>query len=107
MLESGDCDYVFSVTRYPYPIQRAVRITPAGRVEMFDPNLFNTRSQDLEEAFHDAGQFYWGRPQAWLSGTPIFSPRSVPLVLPAHRVQDIDTPDDWTRAELMFGALRP
>lgn len=104
MLDSSDCEYVFSATRYPYPIQRAMRVTPSGRVEMFNPDLFHIRSQDLEEAFHDAGQFYWGRPQAWLQGKPIFSPRSAALVLPSHRVQDIDTPEDWTRAELMFRA---
>lgn len=105
-LEAKDCDYVFSVTRYSSPIQRALRVTPAGRLEMFHPELFHTRSQDLEEAFHDAAQFYWGRPQAWLAGTPVFSPRSVPLILPSSRVQDIDTPEDWERAELMFAALR-
>lgn len=62
LVEAG-CDYVFSVTSFPFPIQRAIRINAAGRVEMFYPEHFNTRSQDLEEAYHDAGQFYWGRPR--------------------------------------------
>jgi len=60
MLQAERCDYVFSVTSYPFPIQRSIRITAAGRVEMFYPDQFKTRSQDLEEAYHDAGQFYWG-----------------------------------------------
>lgn len=105
MLEDTGCDYAFSVTSYASPIQRAIRITPQGRVEMFYPECFNTRSQDLEEAFHDAGQFYWGQDGAWLAGKPIFSSDAAPLILPRHRVQDIDTPEDWIRAEWMFRAM--
>ena len=106
MLTEAGCDYAFSVAKYAFPIQRAIRITRAGRVEMFSPEHFNTRSQDLEEAYHDAGQFYWGRAEAWLQGRMIFSPDAAPVVLPRNRVQDIDTPEDWTRAEWMFKALR-
>ncbi len=105
LLESG-ADYVFSVTSYAFPIQRALRVAANGRVEMFQPQHLNTRSQDLEAAYHDAGQFYWGRADAWLAGRPILAGRSAPFILPRHRVQDIDTAEDWTRAELMFGALR-
>lgn len=105
ILHEMGSDYAFSVTSYPFPIQRAIRITEQGRVEMFNPEHFNTRSQDLEEAYHDAGQFYWGRASAWLQGTMIFSPDSAPVLLPRHRVQDIDTPEDWLRAEWMFKAM--
>lgn len=101
VLESTGTDYTFSVTNYAFPIQRAIRITSAQRVEMFQPAQFNTRSQDLEEAYHDAGQFYWGRAEAWLMNKPLFSENSTPFRLPRHRVQDIDTPEDWQRAELM------
>ena len=104
-LKENDAEYAFSVTSYAFPIQRAVRITQEGRIQMLDPQQFATRSQDLEEAYHDAGQFYWGKAQAWVDGTPIFSERAVPVVLPRHRVQDIDTPEDWLRAELMFRML--
>jgi N-acylneuraminate cytidylyltransferase len=102
--ETG-ADYAFSVTSYPFPIQRAIRMTPEGRVAMFQPELFSTRSQDLEPAWHDAGQFYWGRTEAWLAGTSVFGPKSAPVPLPRHRVQDIDTPEDWERAERMLRAL--
>ncbi len=105
-LQSTDADYAFSVTSYAFPIQRAIRITAEHRVEMFQPEHFSTRSQDLEEAWHDAGQFYWGRASAWLAQKPIFSTDSVPIPLPRYRVQDIDTPEDWHRAELMFNALQ-
>jgi N-acylneuraminate cytidylyltransferase len=106
ILEETGSDYAFSVTSYAFPIQRAIRLTEQGRVEMFSPEHFNTRSQDLEEAYHDAGQFYWGRASAWLQGKMIFSPDSAPVLLPRHRVQDIDTPDDWLRAEWMCKAMQ-
>lgn len=105
-LSNNDCDYAFSVTSYAFPIQRAIRITPADRVEMFNPEHFNTRSQDLEEAYHDAGQFYWGRVSAWLEGKILFGTYAVPVKLPRHRVQDIDTPEDWERAEWLFKAMQ-
>jgi len=105
-LLAGGADYAFGVASYAFPIQRAIRRTSDGRVEMFDPAQFQTRSQDLEEAWHDAGQFYWGKAEAWRAELPIFARRSVPVVLPRHRVQDIDTPEDWTRAEWLFRALQ-
>lgn len=99
------CDYAFSVTSYAFSIQRALRITPQNRVEMFAPDEFQTRSQDLEEAYHDAGQFYWGTAAAWLAECPIFGAKSTPIILPRHRVQDIDTVEDWITAEWMFKAM--
>lgn len=106
LVAAPDCNYAFSVTSYPFPIQRAIRITDGERVEMFNPEHFNTRSQDLEEAWHDAGQFYWGWARAWVAGEPVFSPKSVPLRLPRQRVQDIDTLEDWSRAEWLFKAMQ-
>lgn len=106
VLTDTGSDYAFSVTSYAFPIQRAIRITDVGRVEMFNPAHFNTRSQDLEDAYHDAGQFYWGRTSAWLEERIVFSPASAPVLLPRHRVQDIDTPQDWVRAEWMFKTLQ-
>lgn len=104
-LEKTEVDYVFSATTFPFPIQRAIRLNQEGCVSMFYPEHALTRSQDLEEAFHDAGQFYWGKASAWLNGQPIFGPTSRLHLLPRFRVQDIDTPEDWYRAELMFRAL--
>jgi pseudaminic acid cytidylyltransferase len=97
-------EYAFSATTFAYPIQRAFKRSGDG-VEMFYPQFASTRSQDLEEAFHDAGQFYWAKPQTWLAKKKVFSPQSVMVELPRHLVQDIDTPEDWTRAELMYKAL--
>jgi pseudaminic acid cytidylyltransferase len=105
ILQSSNADYAFSVTSYAFPIQRAIRITSEQRVEMFQPEHFNTRSQDLEEAWHDAGQFYWGNAESWIAQKPLFSHDAAPVPLPRHRVQDIDTPEDWEQAEWMFESL--
>lgn len=99
-LNSGHWDFAFAVTDYAAPIFRSFRQTVEGGIEMFFPEHFATRSQDLPLAFHDAGQFYWGTPDAWLSGKRIFDRRSKPIQIPRWRVQDIDTPDDWERAEM-------
>lgn len=106
MLQEPGVDYVFTCNSFGYPIQRALRRTASGGCEMFWPRHRETRSQDLEPAFHDAGQFYCGRREAWLEQRPLFTPASRMLVLPRHRVQDIDTPEDWQRAELLFQLLQ-
>jgi N-acylneuraminate cytidylyltransferase len=92
--------FVFSATRYRFPIQRAIRIDCNGRSSMFQQEHAITRSQDMEDAFHDAGQFYWARPEAWMEDSIIFE-GGRPIVIPHWRVQDIDNEEDWTRAELM------
>lgn len=97
--------FAFSVTSYPFPIQRAIKINHDGAVEPFFPEHVFTRSQDLQEAYHDAAQFYWGTAQAFLQEEILFSPASVPVILPRHLVRDIDTPQDWHEAELMLRAL--
>lgn len=103
LIESG-ADYAFTVTSFVYPIQRAIRITATGRLEMFHPENYEARSQDLEEAYHDAGQFYWGRSQAFLEESPLFTEHAAPVLLRRYQVQDIDTVEDWNFAELMFKA---
>jgi pseudaminic acid cytidylyltransferase len=104
-LSRSDAAFAFSVTSYAFPIQRAVRITPEGRVDAIYPEHRMTRSQDLEHAYHDAGQFYWGTARAFLEDMPLFAPHSIGVILPRHLVQDIDTLEDWNQAELMYGAI--
>lgn len=105
ILQNSGADYTLSVTSYAFPIQRAIKLKN-GRVEMFQPEHFQTRSQDLEEAWHDAGQFYWGKAAAWLKGGIVFSPSSAAVVLPRYRVQDIDTYEDWQYAEALFKLIK-
>lgn len=105
LLESGDWQYVFSATTFAFPIFRSFRVTATHGVQMFFPEHFLTRSQDLPEALHDAGQFYWGRPQAWLERRRIFDEGSTIVAIPRWRVQDIDTAEDWHRAETIARTL--
>ena len=97
--------YIFAVTEYPFPIQRAIMLHEDNHVSMFDDDHFNTRSQDLISAWHDAGQFCWGDSQSWLDHKQVFTPESRAIKLPRYRVQDIDTIDDWLMAEYMYRAI--
>ena len=97
--------FVFTATPYASPIERAIRINAmSGEAYMCQPDQFCKRSQDIETAYHDAGQFYWGRSNAWLHSGNLFQ-CGKPLLLPRWRVLDIDTEDDWTHAELLAVAL--
>jgi pseudaminic acid cytidylyltransferase len=100
----GGVGYTFPVTGFPSPIQRALRRTPDGAVQPFHPEYVNTRTQDLELAFHDAGQFYWAQARTWLDGLSIHG-HGAAIVLPEWRVVDIDTADDWARAEALFETM--
>ena len=93
--------YVNSIVSYAYPIQRAVSKDANGRIEMLNPSLALTRSQDLEETFHDAGQWYWGRANTWLSQEKLLS-NAIGVQIPRWRAQDIDTEEDWQMAEKLF-----
>ncbi|TFH81359.1 pseudaminic acid cytidylyltransferase [Pseudomonas kribbensis] len=101
-----DKSFAFSVTDFGFPVQRALTLDGEGAVTALYPEFRNTRSQDLPVAFQDAGQFYWGHSEAWLSGEILYSPASLPVILPRHLVQDIDTAEDWKRAEYLYAALK-
>lgn len=91
-------DYASTVVRFGHPIQRALDLDADGSVRFIDPEAAAQRTQDLPPRWHDGGQFYWGRAEAWRGATPIL-PNSVGYELPSHRAVDIDTEDDWLRAE--------
>jgi N-acylneuraminate cytidylyltransferase len=101
-----DKAFAFSVCNFGFPVQRALTLDGQGALTALYPEFRNTRSQDLPEAFQDAGQFYWGRSEAWLRGEVLYSPASLPVILPRHLVQDIDTLEDWKRAEYLYAALK-
>jgi len=105
LIDSG-ANYCFSVTSFPFPVQRSIKITSLNRVNMLYPEYFNYRSQDLEEAYHDAGQFYWGESNAFKEELPFFSEFATPYLIPRFLVQDIDTNEDWIRAEAMYQVLQ-
>lgn len=105
LLKRSDKDFAFPVTEFPSAIQRALRRLPDGSMQPFYPQYEMTRTQDLEPAYHDVGQFYWGKSGAWLSGKRIHS-NGIGLPIPNWRAVDIDTPDDWVRAEILYKLLK-
>lgn len=100
-----DKQMAFSVTRFPYPVQRGFTLTKDKIIIPLQPECIPCRSQDLDQVYHDAGQFYWGTPKAFQETLSVFSAHAIPVILPSYRVQDIDTPEDWTRAELLHQAF--
>ncbi|WP_310442333.1 pseudaminic acid cytidylyltransferase [Sulfurimonas sp.] len=104
-LKNSDAINAFSATSMPFPIQRTFKLDKNGRCEMFTPEHYGTRSQDLEEAFQDAGQFYWSKLDK-KSSEIMFGKDSIPIILPRYLVQDIDTLEDWIRAEYMYEAVK-
>ena len=104
-LKNSNAKNAFSCTSMPFPIQRTFMITSDERCEMFWEENFMKRSQDLEEAFQDAGQFYWTNLNI-KSDEIMFGKDSIPIILPRYLVQDIDTLEDWTRAEFMYEAIK-
>jgi pseudaminic acid cytidylyltransferase len=102
----SQASYVFSVCDFAFPVQRALTLNAQGALTPLYPEFRQTRSQDLPPAYQDAGQFYWGRSDAWLRGDAVFSELSLPQILPRYLVEDIDTAEDWTRAEYLYAALK-
>lgn len=100
-LAARGADFAFSVTSFPFPVQRALLRSSSGSMRPMFPEHIASRSQDLDEAYHDAGQFYWGQADAFLEERSLYGDNSIGILLPRHRVQDIDTEEDWRRAELM------
>lgn len=95
---------IVSVTSFGYPIQRALSLDHHGRVHLIDPELANVRSQDLPERWHDAGQFIWGSAREWLLAESVFS-SAIGVAVPRWRVIDIDTEEDWQRAEVLVRTI--
>lgn len=104
-LKNSDAINSFSATSMPFPIQRTFKLDKNGRCEMFMPEHYESRSQDLEIAYQDAGQFYWSKSNH-NSNEIMFSKDSIPILLPRHLVQDIDTPEDWVRAEIIYQLMQ-
>ena len=102
ILKKTKLNYVFPVTNFAYPILRSFKIDKNNKIKMFFPKYYQFRSQDVHEAFHDAGQFYWGKTDAWLKNKKLFSKNSFPMPIQRSRVLDIDTIEDWKIAEKMF-----
>lgn len=101
-LRESKSDSLIACGAYDYPIQRALFLNKDKRIEMFSPEHINTRTQDCEDAYHDAGQLYLSTLNAVLAGLGEFSNDSTMFILPRHKVIDIDTPEDYEFAERLF-----
>lgn len=102
--ESG-ADYCISMCAYDFPWQRACRIGADGLAVPVDRRSIMMRSQDLEPRYHDAGAFYWASGDVWMSGKSPWETSAAAFLLPEERVLDIDTPEDFRKAELMYLAM--
>lgn len=106
LFQQGKPDYLFTANQFLFPIQRALLENENGKIRAFDPENIDKRSQDLPHTFHDAGQLYIAHTSTWLDASKeIFSENSQMFKLPSYIVQDIDTPEDWKRAEVMYKVL--
>lgn len=97
-----NASFCFSASTFDFPIQRALCLNEHGVLTTLFPEHIDKRSQDLVEAIHDAGQFYWATTKDWLEDGHIFGERSKPIMLPRHRIQDLDTEEDWQRLTQLF-----
>lgn len=97
---------IFPIVKFSYPIWRGVKISENGEVEMVWPNFINTRSQDLEDVYHDAGQWYWIDLNKLSLNSKIFSDNSASVELDPICVQDLDNESDWQMAELKYELLQ-
>jgi pseudaminic acid cytidylyltransferase len=105
LLTNTGADYSFPVTEFPSAIQRAMRLLCDSRMVPMFPEYELTRTQDLDPTYFDVGQFYWASAESWLTCPRIHS-NGVGHPIPNWRVVDIDTPDDWARAELLFRIIK-
>jgi N-acylneuraminate cytidylyltransferase len=97
---------VYPVIAFSYPILRSLKMDEQGYISMNWPEYLNTRSQDLEPAYHDAGAFYWMKTEALLEYKTIITPQTGGIVVDEITVQDIDTETDWALAELKYRLLQ-
>ena len=102
IMNTGNWHFVFSVAKHDLPVFRSFKESEHGGVEMLFPEFSNCRSQDLPEAFYDAGQFYFGKGSSWINNSQIFGEKSYAYKISNERVQDIDTSSDWKKAERKF-----
>lgn len=99
LLKQGDS--VMPVVKYSYPIQRSINIKE-NLVFMNCPKYVNTRSQDLEDMYHDCGQFYFLKTEALRKTKALFTERTIPYIMSDLEVQDIDHLEDWKIAEMKY-----
>ena len=104
IIKTEGAQFIYPVAEYAHPIQRAMRRLANGKMEFLSPHFESTRTQEFEKTYHDAGQFYWGKTSSWLAHNKMHT-NGLAMPIPNWRVVDIDSVDDWKRAELIFNSL--
>ena len=102
ILQEGDWDYVISANKLNFLPQRTFMVGPNKRVKQHFDQFENKRTQDIDPSYRDAAQFYWGRASTWLARLPIFSSKSTIIEILRENTFDIDTMEDWDRAESLL-----
>jgi pseudaminic acid cytidylyltransferase len=102
VLDNNDVESVFPIVEFDYPILRSFRLNDNKYLDYNWPEYINTRSQDLPNSYHDAGQWYWIKVTAFDTYRNLFTPKTKAIQLPTTEVQDIDNENDWNLAELKF-----
>ena len=105
IIKTGKWNSVMAATNFSYPIFRSFENLPNGGLKMFFPEHYNSRSQDLPEAYHDAGQFYWAKPEIWKEKPKEYDDKTSLIKIPNFRVKDVDTFDDWDSLEIIYKLL--
>jgi N-acylneuraminate cytidylyltransferase len=104
VIKQNDNFYSYPITEYPHPISRALEVSSDNKIKLLEGDNEQRRTQDCSLAYHDAGQFYWGSKDTWLSVHKIHS-NAFGIPIPSWRAVDIDSPEDWKRAEITFNTL--
>jgi CMP-N-acetylneuraminic acid synthetase len=104
LLHKNKKKFIFPVTKYSHPIDRAFRLSNLNEVKFLNPKNANENTQTFKDTFHDAGQFYWGKKSTWLKDFFLHS-NGIGYQIPNFRVVDIDNLDDWKKAEIIYKGL--
>ena len=102
MKENKKCTVYFGAAEYSHPIQRAFLLDKNKKIKMINPNLYKTRTQDLEKFYYDAGQFYFCQSTVIRKSMPFFNKDSSFLILPRTKAIDIDHMGDVKLAEIIM-----
>lgn len=100
LLEDGAAELVLSVINYNHPIERALQFNEEGYLVYRQPEFVPVRTQDIAPSFYDAAQFYFFDIGAFAKKDFSFVPlRRKAIELSPLEAADIDTEEDWLRAE--------
>ena len=105
-MQESRYDSIFPIVAFSYPIQRSLILDSFKRVKMREPQFVNSRSQDLQTIYHDAGQFYIATWQSFCKYNDFWGENTGAMILNELEVQDLDTEIDWQLAEMKYQLMK-